>query len=98
VKIEKTAGPVGGTAGTPRQKPAAASTPGKAATTSAQVEVSSSAALQGLEGALASAPVVNADRVAEIKQAIVEGRFQINSDRIASGLIDSVRQILSSQR
>jgi negative regulator of flagellin synthesis FlgM len=98
VKIDKTVGPVGGSSGTPRQKPAATSTPDKASAVGAQVQVSSSATLQGLEGALANAPVVNADRVAEIKQAIVEGRFQINPDRIASGLIESVRQILSSQR
>lgn len=37
---------------------------------------------------------VNAQRVAEIKQAIAEGRFQINPERIADGLLDSVRDML----
>lgn len=37
---------------------------------------------------------VNAARVAEIKQAIAEGRFQINPERIADGLLASVRDML----
>lgn len=98
MKIDNSVKPVGSSAGTVRQKPASSSASGDTSAASPQVQVSSSATLQEAAGALANAPVVNADRVAEIKQAIVEGRFQINPDRIASGLIDSVRQILSSQR
>jgi negative regulator of flagellin synthesis FlgM len=97
VKIDNSVKPVGSPTGAPRQK-AAASAPGKASATGTQVQVSTSTTLQEAEGALANTPVINADRVAEIKQAIVEGRFQVNPDRIASGLLDSVRQILSSQR
>jgi negative regulator of flagellin synthesis FlgM len=37
---------------------------------------------------------VNAQRVAEIKLAISEGRFQINPERIADGLLASVRDML----
>ncbi len=37
---------------------------------------------------------VNAQRVAEIKQAISEGRFQINPERIADGLLASVHDML----
>lgn len=37
---------------------------------------------------------VNTQRVAEIKQAISEGRFQINPERIADGLLTSVRDML----
>jgi len=37
---------------------------------------------------------VNTQRVAEIKQAISEGRFQINPERIADGLLASVRDML----
>jgi negative regulator of flagellin synthesis FlgM len=40
---------------------------------------------------------VNAQRVAEIKLAISEGRFQINPERIADGLLSSVRDMLSQQ-
>jgi negative regulator of flagellin synthesis FlgM len=41
---------------------------------------------------------VDSQRVAEIRQAIVEGRFQINPERIADGLLASVREILSARR
>lgn len=44
------------------------------------------------------APVMDAARVAEIKQAISEGRFQVNPERIADGLLESVRQMLAKQR
>jgi negative regulator of flagellin synthesis FlgM len=57
-----------------------------------RVEISSlSARLQ--EVSAGGAPV-NGQRVAEIKQAISEGRFQINPERIADGLLDSVRDML----
>lgn len=40
----------------------------------------------------------NAARVAEIRQAISEGKFQINPERIADGLLDSVREFLADRR
>lgn len=40
----------------------------------------------------------NSQKVAEIRQAISEGRFQINPERIADGLINSVREMLSQNR
>lgn len=40
----------------------------------------------------------DAERVAEIRQAIAEGRFQINPERIADGLVDSVREMLSHRQ
>lgn len=64
-----------------------------------QVAISSlSARLQEIEANLKSAPVVNAERVAEIKQAIAEGRFKIDPERIADGLLRDVRQMLSDRR
>jgi negative regulator of flagellin synthesis FlgM len=64
-----------------------------------QVELSSLAAsIQDAGAALGDAPVVDAARVAEIKQAISEGRFQINPERVADGLIESVRQMLARQQ
>lgn len=71
----------------------------KPASASEQVELSALAAgLQEASAALADAPVVDAARVAEIKQAISEGRFQINPERVADGLIESVRQMLARQQ
>ena len=64
-----------------------------------QVDLSSlSARLQDVEAAMADTPAVDAARIAEIKQAISEGRFQINPERIADGLLDSVRQMLARQQ
>ncbi len=40
----------------------------------------------------------NSQKVAEIRQAISEGRFQINPELIADGLIGSVREMLDHQR
>lgn len=57
-----------------------------------QVELSGPAKLQ--QGGAA----FDAQRVAEIRQAIAEGRFQVNPERIADGLVDSVREMLSQRR
>lgn len=53
---------------------------------------------QSVESVLASTPIVNVERVAEIKRAIAEGRFQVNPDRIADGLLQSVRDMLGAER
>jgi negative regulator of flagellin synthesis FlgM len=60
-----------------------------------KVQLSSlSATLQKAETALDEAPVVDRARVEEIKTAIREGRFRVDANRIADGLIESVRQML----
>lgn len=69
------------------------------ASTAEKVELSSmSSSLAKAERAIAESPVVDSKRVAEIRQAIADGRFQINTERIADGLIDSVRALLASAR
>jgi|WetSurMetagenome_2_1015567.scaffolds.fasta_scaffold237516_2 negative regulator of flagellin synthesis FlgM len=72
---------------------APAAPPSKAGATSTErVDISSlSARMQEVGG---GETAVNAQRVAEIKAAISEGRFQINPERIADGLLDSVRDML----
>lgn len=40
---------------------------------------------------------VNAARVQEIRQAIAEGRFQINAGAIADRLIESARELAQAQ-
>jgi len=74
-----------------RQRPDAASTPESGAAPSTQVQISSRS---NIDSVLANAPVANPDKVAEIKQAIAEGRFRVNSEKIADGLLSSVRQLL----
>jgi negative regulator of flagellin synthesis FlgM len=51
---------------------------------------------QNVESILASTPIVDTERVAEIKRAIAEGRFQVNPERIADGLLQSVRDMLAT--
>jgi negative regulator of flagellin synthesis FlgM len=63
-----------------------------------QVELSATAKLQQSSGVAASGGAFNAERVAEIRQAISEGRFQVNPEKIADGLVDSVREMLSQRR
>ncbi|MEW6164195.1 MAG: flagellar biosynthesis anti-sigma factor FlgM [Pseudomonadota bacterium] len=75
-----------------RARGTAAPQPKPGASAGERVDISSlSARLQEVGGG--EAPV-NAQRVAEIKQAITEGRFQINPERIADGLLASVRDML----
>ena len=63
-----------------------------------RVELSSlSARLQQMEDTIASTPVVDSAKVDEIKKAMSEGRFKVDTEKVADGLIDSVRQMLSAQ-
>ncbi|KPC52941.1 flagellar biosynthesis anti-sigma factor FlgM [Amantichitinum ursilacus] len=39
--------------------------------------------------------VFDSDRVAQLRQAIADGKFTVRSDAIADKLIDSVKQLLS---
>lgn len=59
-----------------------------------------SVSLSQLAGVLQGAekPPVNAARIQEIKEAISQGRFKINPEAIAEGLIQSARDLLDSQR
>ena len=41
-----------------------------------------------LQAKISSLPDVNMDRVAAIKQAIAEGRFEINAERIAENMLN----------
>ncbi|MBK9220181.1 MAG: flagellar biosynthesis anti-sigma factor FlgM [Uliginosibacterium sp.] len=63
-----------------------------------KVEISSlSGRLQQLEQAIGQTPVVDSGKVSEIKQAITSGQFKVNPEKVADGLIDSVRQMLAAQ-
>ena len=65
---------------------------------SERVELSSlSARLQQMEETIGNTPVVDSAKVDEIKQAMSEGRFKVDTEKVADGLIDSVRQMLSAQ-
>lgn len=51
-----------------------------------------------LQEAWAGEAPIDVQKIAEIKQAIAEGRFQIHPERIASGLLESVREMLTARR
>lgn len=58
---------------------------------------STASQLHSMENSMANAPVVNAAKVAEIKQAISEGRFQVNTALVADRLIATVRDLIDNQ-
>lgn len=89
--------------GTPVAKQPATSKPAPRqpeAVKATRVDISSlSARMQIDTAALADgANVVNAARVTELKQAISDGQFRINPEKIADGLLQSVREMLQRQR
>ncbi|MES2534880.1 MAG: flagellar biosynthesis anti-sigma factor FlgM [Pseudomonadota bacterium] len=91
--IKKATGP--GVAVTPKQVgQVGQSAAGKVA--SDQVHLSSQ--LQALGGQITGAEVFNAEKVEEIKAAIAAGRFQVNSEKVADGLMDAVKDLLQSRK
>ncbi len=58
----------------------------------------SAAQLQSMQNSMAQSPVVDAAKVAEIKQAISEGRFQVNSSAVADRLISSVTDLINNRQ
>jgi negative regulator of flagellin synthesis FlgM len=54
--------------------------------------------LAGIEASLADVPVVDTQRVDEIKQAISDGRFKVNADVIADRLLETVRELIRAQK
>lgn len=65
--------------------------------TPSTTQVALSGKLQQYDQLIAQAPVVNSDKVDEIKQAISNGQFAVHPEKVADSLIESVRQMLSSQ-
>lgn len=53
--------------------------------------------LQTIEKNFASSEVFDVARVNEIKQAISEGRFTVNPEKIADGLLASVRDLIQNR-
>jgi len=100
VKINNSVSSVTGLASAdPKTRISREQTTTAAAQGGARVDLSSlSSRLQQMEGAMANTPVVDAAKVAEVKQAISEGRFQVHADKVADSLIKSVQQMLQAQR
>jgi negative regulator of flagellin synthesis FlgM len=104
VKIDKSSNPRplapsgDGKARAPAAK-SAGSAPSSSAASGTSVNIgTTSAQLQSMESSMASAPLVNAAKVAEIKQAISEGRFKVDASVVADSLIRSVTDLISSHK
>ncbi len=101
VKIEKTNKPLpvapigGGQARAPAARPSA----GGAQSAGTSVHLGATAAqLQSMEASMANTPLVDMAKVAEIKQAISEGRFRVNSSVVADRLIETVKDLIGSHK
>lgn len=72
----------------------------KAATTpSINVQISPlSVQLQTMQRTQASGAVFEAKKVEEIKLAIAEGRFQVDAEKVADGLLETVKDLLNARR
>lgn len=67
-------------------------------TSSTRVSLGSTATqLQSMESSMANTPVVDAAKVAEIKQAISDGRFKVDSGLVADRLIATVRELIGNR-
>lgn len=66
---------------------------GSASTAQQSVQISSQ--LQALAG---SEGVFDTQKVAEIKAAIAEGRFQVDPEKVANGLLDSVKDLIHTRK
>ncbi len=82
----------------PNTAPVANRTPAKSA--AGAPNGAEAVSLSPLAGTLQSGnnPPVNSAKIAEIKEAIAQGRFKINPEAIAGSLIETARDLLVSQR
>jgi len=56
-----------------------------------------SAQIQSLESNVATTEVFDAEKVDAIKSAIASGKFKVDSEKIADGLISTVKELLNKK-
>lgn len=54
--------------------------------------------LKSIAGQMASGGVFDTEKVEEIKAAIANGSFQVNAEKVAEGLIDTVKDLIHSRK
>jgi negative regulator of flagellin synthesis FlgM len=57
-----------------------------------------SAQLYAMSAGAGAGEVFDAEKVAEIRSAISEGRFTVDAEKVADSLIESVRELLAAPR
>lgn len=66
---------------------------------STNVKISSiSSHLQAIEQGFADTPIVNSARVAELKQAIANGHFKVDADKVAARLLSTVQELILAHK
>lgn len=83
-------------AGGSRPSKSATSAPGSGGGDRVQLSPLSSQ-MQAIESSMADTPVVDSARVAEIKQAIADGRFKVNPNAVADSLLQTARDLIQSR-
>jgi negative regulator of flagellin synthesis FlgM len=99
VKIDKLGQPLPTAPASDANARATKGSTGAAPQASTSVTLGSTATQLGkMEASMANAPAMDQKKIAEIKQAISEGRFQVNSGMVADKLIQSVRELITSSK
>ncbi len=90
---------VGGPSLEDSTRPARKSGSGSTAVANDKVELSNvSASLQAIEKGFADTPVVDQGKVDEIKQAIANGHFKVNADKVADRLLKTVQDLINAHK
>ncbi|HUX25741.1 MAG TPA: flagellar biosynthesis anti-sigma factor FlgM [Burkholderiales bacterium] len=92
----KSIGPGTVSAGSTRSSKGAPSKPSSGGGESVQLSPLSSQ-MQAIEASMAETPVVDSARVAEIKQAIADGRFKVNPHAVADSLLQTAHDLIQSK-
>lgn len=92
-------GPIGeGVARAPGKDKSSHQTSASQQSGSTNVSLGSTATqLHNMESSMSAAPSVDSAKIAEIKQAISEGRFQVNASLVADRLISTVRDLIDNK-
>lgn len=72
------------------------STPAQPGSTSVSLG-STATRLQSMESSMANSPIADPNKVAEIKKAISDGRFQVHSEVVADKLIATVKELINNR-